>query len=343
MSLEAMTGVGVVAFWVLLLLRLPEVLRQREFRNMYFSVVALGLSVTLYYPPVALYLAELFGSSRPCNVGMNIWGMLTCGAVLVLVARELAPRAVSCVYVGAAAVMGAIAVMAQTVSQGSVGCATVLTLPWWDPYWWVICLIWIFATTAGVVLCAKCIKVAAGIPALTVSMVCFLIGFASSAVFWAGIFAYLLMRPMWVLSWLPVVLCIHIWSYTLGLAIGVGSSVVGRLKVLGTMRRRMWLLRHLDAMAAGADSPGHQRDVYRGLWRDFAQNQRLGLYRAQVQILDAVSVLDDEGSPAGARVAALTHSPEGLDASGEIDFDKLERYVRELNQEAKSDGSVRDR
>ncbi|MFA4085200.1 hypothetical protein ONA92_26260 [Mycobacteroides salmoniphilum] len=341
MSLEAMTGVGIVAFWVLLLLRLPEVLRQREFRNMYFSVVALGLSVTLYYPPVAVFLAGLFGSTRPCNVGMNIWGMLTCGAVLVLVARELAPRAVVYVYAAAATAIGIIAVMAQTVSQGSVGCATVLTLPWWDPYWWVICLVWIFATTAGVVLCAKCIKVASGIPALTVSMVCFLVGFASSAVFWAGIFAYLLMRPTWVLTWLPVVLCIHIWAYTLGLAIGVGSSVVERLKVLGIMRRRMWLLRHLDAMAA--DSRGAERDVYRGLWRDFAQNQRLGLYRAQVQILDAVSVLDDGGSPIGARVAALTHSTEGLDAAGEIDFDKLERDVRELNQEAKSDGSVRDR
>ncbi|TEA09191.1 hypothetical protein [Mycobacteroides salmoniphilum] len=342
MSLEAMTGAGVVAFWVMLLLRLPGVLRQREFRNMYFSVVTLGLSVTLYYPPVALYLAELFGSARPCNVGMNIWGMLTCGAVLVLVARELLPKAVVYVYVLAAAVMVVIAVMAQTVSQTSVGCATALALPWWDPYWWVICAMWIFATSAGGVLCAKCIKVAAGIPALTVSMVCFLIGFASSAVFWAGIFVYLLARPTWVLTWLPVILCVHIWSYTLGLAIGVGSSLVGWMKTLGTMRGRMWLLRHLDALAAGAGAVGYERDVYRALWRDFAQNQRLGVYRAEVQILDAVSVLGDAGSPTGARLAALTHSPEGLDASGEIDFDKLERYVRELNQEAKSDGSVQN-
>ncbi|WP_131823270.1 hypothetical protein [Mycobacteroides chelonae] len=341
MSLEALTGLGVVAFWVVLLLRLPGVLRQREFRNMYFAVVALGLSVTLYYPPVAQYLAELFGSPRPCNIGMNLWGILTCGAVLILVARELRPRAAKFVYLFSAAVMALIAVLGQTASSHSVGCATNLDLPWWDPYWWVICTMWITATASGVVLCAKCIKIASGIPILAVSMVCFLVGFASSALFWSIIFAYLLFRPTEVLSLLPVVLSIHIWSYVLGLAIGLAWSVNERWKAFGTMRRRMWLLKKLDTFADG-DNTGKQ-GTYRGLWRDFWQNQRLGLYRTEVQILDAVSVIGDGESADGRRVAELAHSPDGLAESGQTDFDKLERIVRAMNEEAKSNGSVQNR
>lgn len=341
MSLEALTGVGVVAFWVVLLLRLPGVLRQREFRNMYFAVVALGLSVTLYYPPVAQYLATLFGSARPCNIGMNLWGILTCGAVLILVTRELRPRATKFVYVFSAAVMIVIAVLGQSASSHSVGCATNLNLPWWDPYWWVICGMWIVATSSGVVLCAKSFKIAAGIPVLAVSMVCFLIGFASSAVFWAGIFAYLLFRPTWVLMCLPVVLSIHIWSYVLGLAIGLAWSVTQRWRALGTMRRRMWLLKRLDELADG--QPTARDETYGGLWRDFWRNQSLGLYRTEVQILDAVSVIGDGESAHGRQVAELAHAPEGLDESGRTDFDKLERIVRVIDEEANAGGSVQNR
>lgn len=341
MSLEAFTGVGVIAFWVVLVLRLPGVLRQREFRNMYFAVVALGLSVTLYYPPVAQYLAALFGSARPCNIGMNLWGVLTCAAVLVLVVRELFSRAVIFVYALSAAVMAAIAVMGQSISSRSVGCATNLDLPWWDPYWWVLCSMWIIATAAGVVLCAKCIRIASSIPVLAVSMVFFLIGFASSTVFWSGIFVYLLFRPTWVLMGLPVMLAIHIWSYVLGLAIGLGWSVTERSKAFGSMRRRMWLLKRLDSLADGQNATKHE--TYGGLWRDFWRNQRLGLYRTEVQILDAVSILGDGHSVAGRRVAELAHSPEGLAESGQSDFDKLERIVRAMNEEANSGDTVQER
>lgn len=59
MSLEVLTGTGVVAFEVVLLLRLPGVFRRRGFRKICFAVVALGLSVTLRYPPVAQYLPTL--------------------------------------------------------------------------------------------------------------------------------------------------------------------------------------------------------------------------------------------------------------------------------------------
>lgn len=341
MSLEAFTGVGVIAFWVVLVLRLPGVLRQREFRNMYFAVVALGLSVTLYYPPVAQYLAALFGSARPCNIGMNLWGVLTCAAVLVLVARELFSRAVIFVYAVSAVVMAAIAVMGQSISSSSVGCATNLDLPWWDPYWWVLCLMWIIATAAGVVLCVKCIRIASSIPVLAVSMVCFLVGFASSTVFWSGIFVYLLFRPTWVLMGLPVVLAVHIWSYVLGLAIGLGWSVAERAKAYGRMRRRMWLLKRLDTLADGQNATKHE--TYGGLWRDFWRNQGLGLYRTEVQILDAVSILGDGHSVAGHRVAELAHSPEGLAESGQTDFDKLERIVRAMNEEANSGDTVQER
>lgn len=309
---------------------------------MYFAVVALGLSVTLYYPPVAQYLATLFGSARPCNIGMNLWGILTCGAVLILVARELRPRAAKFVYVFSAAVMALIAVMGASVSHDSVGCATNLDLPWWDPYWWVICAMWIVATSSGVVLCAKCIKIASGIPVLAVSMVCFLVGFASSALFWSGIFAYLLFRPTEVLSWLPVILAIHIWSYVLGLAIGLAWSVTQRWKAFRKMRRRMWLLKQLDNFADGQGAGKHDT-TYGGLWRDFWRNQSLGLYRTEVQILDAVSVIGDGESAEGRRVAELAHSPVGLAESGQTDFDKLEHIVRELNKEANSGGTVQDR
>lgn len=345
---ENLTGLGVAAFWVVLLLRLPEVLRQKEFRSMYFSVVALGLSVTLYYRPLAEFLAELFGSARPCNIGMNLWGILTSGVVAALVARELWPRAVKLVYGLTAAALVVVAVIGQTVSQGSIGCATALDLPWWDPYWWLLCAAWISAMACAVLLCVRSIRAAAGIAALTATMICFLIGFASSLLFWIGIFSFLLWRPPWVLIALPIVLLFHIWFHTFGLFIGVAASAGGWAGAAMVMRRRLGLLRRLEHFE---HSPQASASVLRaGLWRDFMRSPRLGVYRAEVQILDSLALLGDQvmagghaGSDAAARIVQYSKSAECAGPQGGVLFDKLETYVRELNEENGIRGNLHQR
>ncbi|MFV8239089.1 hypothetical protein [Mycobacteroides chelonae] len=348
MMVENLTGLGVVAFWVVLLLRLPEVLRQKEFRSMYFSVVALGLSVTLYYRPIAVFLAELFGSARPCNIGMNLWGILTSGVVAALVARELWPRAVKVVYGLTAAGLVVVAVIGQTVSQGSIGCATALDLPWWDPYWWLLCGAWISAMACAVLLCVRSIRAAAGMPALTATMVCFLIGFASSLLFWIGIFSFLVLRPPWVLSALPIVLLFHVWFHTLGLFIGVVTSAGSWVNSALAMRRRLRLLRRLEHFEHTSQTS--RRALHAGLWRDFVRSPRLGVYRAEVQILDSLALMGDQvlaagqaGSAAAAGIVEYAKSAECADAEGGILFDKLETFVRELNEENGIRGNLHQR
>lgn len=353
MLIENLTGVGVVAFWVVLLIRLPEMLRQREFRNMYFSVVALGLSVTLYYQPIALFLADLFGSARPCNIGMNLWGVLTSGVVAALVARELWPRAVRVVYGLTAVGLLVVAVMGQTISQGSIGCATSLNLPWWDPYWWVLCTVWIASMSCAVLLCARSIQAASGLPALTATMYCFLIGFASSLLFWVGILGFLVFRPIWVLTALPIVLLFHIWFHTAGLFIGVVSAAAAALQKLRSMRRRLWLLRHLELLERrSTEAP--VAPVHTGLWADFARNPRLGLYRAEVQILDSLAILGDQvqtvspptGTPTDRMAADIVEyyqSPQCQGPDGAVVFDRLEQRVRELNEENGIRENLQDR
>ncbi len=349
MLIADLTGVGVAAFWVVLLIRLPEMLRQKEFRSMYFSVVTLGLSVTLYYQPIALLLAELFGSAKPCNIGMNLWGVLTSGVVAALVARELRPDAVKLVYGLTAAGLAVIAVMGQTVSHGSIGCATNLNLPWWDVYWWVLCTAWASSMAWAVFLCVKSIQAASRIPALTATMYCFLIGFASSLLFWVGIWGFLVFRPAWVLAALPIVLLFHIWFHTVGLSIGVAAAAVGRFKKLRSMHQRLWLLAHLEKLeqnpSAGAVS------MHAGLWKDFARNTRLGLYRAEVQILDSLAVLEDQiavavgESPSSSKAAAIVefyHSTEGRGMQGAVVFDTLAHLVRELNEGNEIRGDFQD-
>lgn len=334
---ENLTGLGVVAFWAVLVLRLPEVLRQREFRSMYFSVVALGLSVTLYYRPIAEFLAELFGSARPCNIGMNLWGILTSGVVATLVARELWPRAVKLVYGLTAAALAVAAVIGQTVSQGSIGCATALDLPWWDPYWWLLCAVWVSSMACAVLLCVRSIGAAAGIPALAATMACFLVGFASSLLFWVGIFSFLLWRPPWVLSALPIVLLSHVWFHTLGLFIGVVTSVSSWTSAALVMRRRLGLLRRLEHFEHTPHASASA--LHSGLWRDFMRSPRLGVYRAQVQILDSLALLGDQvladdqpGSVAVAGIVEYAKSAEHAGAQDQVLFDKLDTYVRELNE-----------
>lgn len=348
MLVENLTGIGVVAFWVVLLIRLPEMLRQKDFRNMYFSVVALGLSVTLYYRPIALFLADLFGSARPCNIGMNLWGVLTSGVVAALVARELWPRAVKAMYGLTAAGLILIAVMGQTVSQGSIGCATSLDLPWWDPYWWVLCGVWISSMTCAVLLCIKSIQASSGIPALTATMYCFLIGFGSSLLFWIGILVFLVFRPSWVLAALPIVLLLHLWFHTAGLFIGAVSSLAASAGKLRTMRRRLWLLSCLERLEQNPANGGPQPRLE--LWGDFARNPRLGVYRAEVQILDSLAILGDQVAagtlPAGGPAATVVEyyqSPNCLGAHGEVVFDTLEQRVRELNEENRIRGNLQDR
>lgn len=349
MLVENLTGLGLASFWVALALRLPEVVRQREFRNMYFSVVALGLSVTLYYRPIALFLAELFGSARPCNLGMNLWGILTSGVVAALVARELKPRALKVVYRLSGLAFVSIALMGLSVSQGSTGCATNLDLPWWDPYWWLICAAWIGSMSCAVLLCARNIQTAAGSQVLTAAMLFFLIGFGSILVFWLGIFGFLTFRPTWVLAALPVVLLCHVWSHTIGLLIGVAASAVSWIRLAVTMGRRLWLLERLQRyeLLSGIPVSAPARS---GLWRDFLGNARLGLYRAEVQILDSLALLGDQrfvgrlasDDPAGV-IVEYSKSAECLGDDGAVVFEKLEAYVRKFDEESMVRGDLPDR
>lgn len=349
MVVDTLTGLGIIAFWLVLLIRIPEVLRQKEFRSMYFSVVALGLSVTLYYRPIALFLAEIFGSARPCNIGMNLWGILTSGVVTALVARELLPKAVRTVYALTALALVLVAVLGQTISRGSIGCATSLNLPWWDPYWWLICATWTTAMTCAVLLCVRSIRAAAGIPTLTATMVCFLVGFASSLVFWLGIWVFLVFRPMWILGALPIVVLLHIWFHTVGLLIGAVAALMDWLKMAAIVRRRLWLLRHLERYEPGSGRAAALA-VHPDLWRDFLRNPKLGVYRTEVQILDSLALLGDQvlaagssSSGAAASIVEYSKSSACVGTDGEVVFDKLEEFVRKLNEENRIRGSLQDR
>ncbi|MFV8239128.1 hypothetical protein ACNQPJ_25880 [Mycobacteroides chelonae] len=71
--------------------------------------------------------------------------------------------------------------------------------------------------------------------------------------FWIGIFSFLVLRPPWVLSALPIVLLFHVWFHTLGLFIGVVTSAGSWVNSALAMRRRLRLLRRLEHFEHLAD------------------------------------------------------------------------------------------
>lgn len=280
---------GAVVLWVVLLLRLPGAIRSVPQRRLLIAAAGLAGSVTVYLDPVTALLART-PLAGDCGIVMNVWGMLSSAFILDLVLAALSKRRPWLVY-GSAAAVSAVLVSLNAAEGGQAGCVTSLDVPWYSPFWWLLCIAHIIAVIPSTALCARYAR-RATTRSLRIGLGLLAAGFASSTFFWGVVvLGYLLTRSDWVGAFFPLNIGVTAWLIVAGTGLPLLIQARRQWRYLQTLWRLRPLWRQL------VDTVPHVRMPEPALRSVPSGSIDLRLYRRVIEIRDALLILRDYVSP----------------------------------------------
>lgn len=274
---------GAIALWVVLALRAPGALRSRPQRRLLIAVAGLALSITVYLDPITAVLNRTYVFGQSCGIVMNIWGVISSAFILDFVLAALAKRRPLPVY-GGAAVVSAALVLLNTGPVPQAGCVVSISVPWYSPFWWLLCVAHVVAVLPCALLCARYARRAAT-PALRAGLRLLAAGFASSTVFWSFVvLGYLLTDWPWLGSIFSLNIGITAWLMVLGVSVPLVAHARKRGEHLRSLRALEGLWRELTAAVPHVQLPTSRAQRW---------SVDLRLYRRVIEIRDALLILRD--------------------------------------------------
>ncbi|GGM49545.1 hypothetical protein GCM10012275_20560 [Longimycelium tulufanense] len=297
---------GTIALWLALALRLPGAVRSRPQRRLLIAVAGLAGSITVYLDPVTALLSQSALLANSCGIVMNVWGVLSSAFILDFVLAAVARRLPWLVY-GAAAAVSVTLVLLDTESSPQSGCVTSIDVPWYSPFWWLLCVAHVVAVLPCAVLCARYSRHATTRP-LRIGLLLLAAGFASSTVFWSVlVLGFLLTRSPWLGALFPLNIGLTAWLMIAGVSLPLLVQARRRWQDLRTFRRLGPLWQELVAAVPHVELPEPKESRW---------STDLRLYRRVIEIRDALLVLRDyvdNGVVDAARAHARSAAPGSED------------------------------
>lgn len=281
---EPMLVAGTVTLWVVVALRLPTAVRSAPRRRLLVAVAGLAASVTVYLDPVTALLSStaLAGS---CGIVMNLWGVLSAAFILDFVLAALSRRRPWPVYGPAVAVCAGLVLLDRADGGAQAGCVSSLQVPWYSPFWWLLCVAHVAAVVPAVLVTARSAR-RTGSRSVRVGLALLCAAFVSSATFWGVVvIARLTTGAAWIGGLFSLNIAVTTWLMAAGTAVPLVVHA-GR-RVRSAWRR--WRLRALWRTLVGAVPDVRMPNgTLAGLGQASAD---LRLYRRVIEIRDALLVL----------------------------------------------------
>ncbi|WP_300010193.1 MAB_1171c family putative transporter [Pseudonocardia sp.] len=305
---EPVLVAGVVTLWIVVLLRLPTTIGSAPRRRLLVAVAGLAGSVTVYLDPVtALLSSSVLASS--CGIVMNLWGVLSAAFILDFVLAALSRRRPWPVYGVAVAVCVGLVLLDRADGGAQAGCVSSLQVPWYSPFWWLLCLAHVAAVVPAVLVTARSASRAES-RSVRVGLALLCAAFVSSTFFWGVVvIARLTTGAGWIGGLFSLNIAVTTWLMAAGTAVplAVHAGRWARSYWLRWRLRGLW--RALVAAVPGVRMPGGPLP---GLGRSSAD---LRLYRRVIEIRDALLVLRHrvDGPTADAARSHVRRARPGVD------------------------------
>lgn len=298
---------GAIALWVVIVLRAPGTVRSVPQRRLLIAVAGLAGSITVYLDPVTALLSRtpLAGS---CGILMNVWGVLSAAFILDFVMAAVSNRRPVPVYGSAVAVSVALVLLDNADGGGQAGCVTSIDVPWYSPFWWLLCVAHIVAVVPPAVLCARYARRASTRP-VRIGLAILAAGFVSSTIFWSVVvLGHLLTKSSWLGALFPLNIGLTAWLMAAGTGLPLVMQVPRRWRNL----RILWRLRPLWRRLAGVVPRVRLPEPTGG--GSIGRSVELRLYRRVIEIRDALLILRrhvDRKTVDAARAHVRAAAPEG--------------------------------
>ncbi|MGW2413168.1 MAB_1171c family putative transporter [Streptomyces tubercidicus] len=302
--------VGVTTLWVVAIVRVPQGIRSREQRPLWFALVTIALAMSMHLDPVTAVLAHLVPSAHWVDLTTHLFSIVDAAAVLWFILQAAGrPRPATVVFGTAFAVMTALVLLdmgAPPHARNQIAPSTATpSVP--DSYWWIFFAFHLAAdTTCGLVCWSQGRR---GAPRLLrYGLRLFGTGLLLASLLWILKLAYLHTRSAACASLFSPVTGVE----ALFLATGAALPVLSRIR---THRQHQKAFRDLaplwrDLTAAAPDvifGPGNRL-------LSAATPLQLRLYRRVIEIRDAMIALRSYVTPAALDLAhqhpASGHSAE---------------------------------
>ncbi|MDN5747994.1 MAG: hypothetical protein L0H64_05700 [Pseudonocardia sp.] len=281
---EPVLVAGAVTLWVVVLLRLPSAVGSAPRRRLLLAVAGLAASVTVYLDPVTALLSAtaLAGS---CGIVMNLWGVLSAAFILDFVLAALSRRRPWPVYGSAIAVCVGLVLLDGIDGGTQSGCVSSLQVPWYSPFWWLLCAAHVAAVVPAMVVSARCAR-RAGSRSVRLGLALLAAAFVSSTLFWGVVvIARLVSGAAWIGGLFTVNIALTTWlmaaSTAVPLLVGAGRrarAVWWRWRLRGLWRALVDAVPEVRMPGGSLTGPGR-----------FSVDLRL--YRRVIEIRDALLVL----------------------------------------------------
>ena len=182
--------------WVGLLIQF--ILRRgQSHREILFATAGIAVAITLFLPPVATLAADLVGSSGPCNLLQNLWGVGSSGLILLAVSAGQGRGHVAIAAVSTLVVMGIEGWLAQALTPSPAGCVTTTDVPAASPFWLILINWHLVARTTALVTCRRDIIALTKDRWARYAVWWYTAGFAASTLYWALLAIVLLTERHW--------------------------------------------------------------------------------------------------------------------------------------------------
>lgn len=304
---------GVLAMWIVIVLRVPAARRSRQQRMLLLVVAGMAGSITVYLAPVLSAINALPGIVvSGCGLFTNLWGVFSSALVLDFVLAALGRRRAGLVYGALAGVLVTLVALNLTIFPGDEGCVTTNHAAWYSTFWWLLIASHLVAKIPCVVLCVRYAHRAGDDRALRIGLSLFAASFASSIFFWLTMLYVLLLDA----RWLSLYSSLMIGTTAVLMAAGAALPLVlDAARMVCDMRAlwRLWPLWH-DLVE---DVPHVALTKPQSRARDLVGTPRstyLRLYRRVIEIRDAMLILRDYVPPEAVAQAQSHVAAQSIEA-----------------------------
>ncbi|MEE4423316.1 MAB_1171c family putative transporter [Streptomyces bugieae] len=285
---------GAAALWVVIILRLPAARHSHQQKMLLLAVVGIAGSITVYLDPVTAALNQSFTFAQSCGLFMNAWGVLSSALILDFVLAAMSRRHPWLIYGPMTVTIGALIALNFTIAPHA-GCVTTQAVPWYSPFWWILVAAHLVGTIPCAVLCVRYGRQAHDDRPLRTGLLLLAAGFTSSSLFWCVVFAFLLMRPVWLGALFPMNIGVTAWLMTAGVALPLALTIRRTVRDARALWRLSPLWRDLTEAVPHVTLEGPHCRIRAVVGSP--QAVRLRLYRQVIEILDVLLVLQDYVRP----------------------------------------------
>ncbi|QIS20605.1 hypothetical protein [Nocardia terpenica] len=283
--INAVNVYGTAVLWVGLCVQF--VLRRGQpHREVLFATAGLAVAITMILPPVVPLIPRIFGTTGPCNEFQNIWGVLSSGLILLVIAAGRGRAAITAAA-GATVIVLLVEIwLAEVTTPSPVGCVTVAQVPATSPFWWLMISWHQVSHVAALAVCLRDAKALRDDSWARNGVWWYTAGFVSSTIFWTISIGVLVTERRWVPG--AELRTAAVAGSVVSFNLAVWSSVAQRAIMYGRDAAEFWsLYRELPGQ-------GWSAEERRSLWRDSLRGWPWAPHRAvyRVRIAQADRQLD---------------------------------------------------